>query len=73
MTALAKRTPKGVRKSAATGYSASLKAQRAEQMEQGEGWNHVVRGGVLSRPPTPNHIILNPLLSRSRRGQRSLK
>jgi hypothetical protein len=76
-TALAKRAPKGVRKRAATGHSAALKAQRArpsaEQMDQGEGWNHVFRGGVLSRPPSTNHLILNPLLSRSRRRSRSLK
>jgi hypothetical protein len=44
-TALAKRAPEGVRKSAATGHSATLKPQRAglsaEQMDLGEGWNHV--------------------------------
>ena len=45
-TALVKRAPEGVRKSAATGHTAALKAQRdgpsVEQMDLGEGLNHVV-------------------------------
>ena len=75
--ALAKRAPEGVRKRAATSHSATPKAQRAgpsaDQTDLGEGWNHVVRGGVLSRPPPLQHQILNSLLSRSRRCPRSLK
>ena len=54
---LANRAPEGVRKSAATIHAAAPKAQRArpsaEQTNLGEGWNHFLRGGVLSRPP-PN-------------------
>jgi hypothetical protein len=54
---------------------AAPKAQRAgpsaEQMDLGEGWNHVVRGGVWSRPPQLQSQI--PLLSRSRRRPSSLK
>jgi hypothetical protein len=73
--ALAKQAPERARKSAATGQPAAPKAQRAgpsaEQMELGEGWNHVVRGGVLSRAPSLRSQI--PLLSRSRRRRSSLK
>ena len=61
-TALAKRVPDGVRKSAATGHSAAPNAQwagtSAEQMDLGDGWNHVVRGGRVVKatttpPPNP--------------------
>jgi hypothetical protein len=60
--ALAKQAPERARKSAATGQPAAPKAQRAgpsaEQMDLGEGWNHVVRGGrVLKATTTP---IPNP-------------
>ena len=59
--ALAKRAPEGVRKSAATSQSAAPKAQRAgpyaEHTDLGEGWNHVVRGGLVVKatttPPNP--------------------
>ena len=51
--ALAKQSPERVRKGVVTGQSTPPKAQRTEpspeQMDLGEGWNHV-RGGVLSRP-----------------------
>jgi len=57
---LAKQAPERARKNAATGHPAAPKAQRAgssaKQMDLGKGWNHVVRGGVSSRPPPP----LNP-------------
>ena len=60
--ALAKRAP-GVRKSAATSQSGAPKAQRAgpfpEQTDLVEGWNHVVRGGVLSRQLSLQRQILN--------------
>ena len=61
-TALAKQAPEGVRKSAATGYSAAPKAQWArpstEQMDLGEGWNLVVLRGLVVKvittpPPNP--------------------
>jgi hypothetical protein len=73
--ALAKQAPERARKGAATGQPAASEAQRdgpsAEQMELGEGWNHVRGGGVLSRPPQLQSQI--PLLSRSRRRLSSLK
>jgi hypothetical protein len=54
--ALAKRSPEGVRKSAATSHSAAPKAQRAgpsaEQTDLGGGWNHVVRGGRVVKDTT---------------------
>jgi hypothetical protein len=72
--AVAKQASEGVQKSAAR--SAAPKAQRAgpsaEQTDLGEGWNDVVRMGLLSRPP-PLHQIQNPLLNRSQRHPRSLK
>jgi hypothetical protein len=60
--ALAKLAPERPRKSAATGQHAAPKAQRvwpsAEQMDLGEGWNQVVRGGrVVKATTTP---IPNP-------------
>jgi len=71
--AVAKQAPERSRKIVATGQPATPKAQRAgpsaEQIDLGEGCNHVVRGGVSSRPPQfhpPTHILI-PLLSRSRR------
>jgi hypothetical protein len=52
--ALAKQAPYLGPKSAATAHPTAPKEQvagpSAEQMDLGEGWNHVVRGGVLSRP-----------------------
>jgi hypothetical protein len=63
----AKQAPEVVRPSAATSRSTAPKAQRAgpsaEQIDMGEGWNHVVRGGVLSTP-TPLYQIINHLLNR---------
>jgi len=61
--ALAKQAPERSRKSVATGQPAAPKAQRAgpsaEQMDLGEGWNHVVRGGrvvkATTTPPTNSH------------------
>jgi len=71
---LAKQAPERVRKGAARGHSAFPKAQRAgpsgEQMDLGEGWNHVVLGGEfqghnLSTPnpnpkPTPQPVTKLP-------------
>ena len=76
--AFAKQASECVRKSAVAGKTASPKAQRAgpsaEQMDLGEGWNHVVRGGVSSRSPQTLHpLIQTPLLIRSRRHPSSLK
>jgi hypothetical protein len=55
--ALAKQAPDRSRKSVATGHPAAPKAQQAspsaEQMELGEGWNHVVRGGRVAKVSTP--------------------
>jgi hypothetical protein len=73
--ALANQAPEHGRKSAA-GNLAAPKARwagsSAEQMDLGEGWNHVLRGDVSSRPPL-HHQILTPLLSQSRRLLSSLK
>ena len=55
--ALAKQAPVRSRKSVATSHPAAPKAQRvspsAEQMELGEGWSHVVRGGRVAKATTP--------------------
>ena len=68
---------RGFRKIAARSQSAAPEVQRAgpsaEQTDLGEGWNHIVRGNVLSRPPPLHHQILKPLLSRSRRRPRIIK
>ena len=61
--ALSKQAPDRSQKSVATGRPVALKAQRAspsaEQMELGEGWNHVVRGGRVAKasktPPANPH------------------
>ena len=54
-TTLTKQALESGQKSDATGHPVAPKAQRAgppaEQKDLGEGWNHVVRGGVPSRPP----------------------
>ena len=64
---LAKQAPDRSRKSGATGQPVAPKAQRAspspEQMELGEGWNHVVRGvcvAKVSTPPTNPHTNPSP-------------
>jgi hypothetical protein len=48
--ALAKRAPEQGLKTNVTGHSVAPKVQRAgpsaEKMDIGEGWSHVVRGGV---------------------------
>jgi len=56
--------PERAHKKAATGHPAAPKAQQAgpsaEQMDLGEGWNNVVRGGCVVKattttpPPNPN-------------------
>ena len=73
--ALAKQAPERARKNAATGHPAAQQAgPSAEQTDLGEGWNHFVRGGVLSRPPLHRQTpIQNPFLNRSRRCPGSLK
>ena len=63
--ALAKQAPDRSRKSVATGHPAAPKAQlaspSAEQMELGERWNHVVRGGRVAKTTTPpNNPQHNP-------------
>ena len=77
--ARAKQAPERVRKRAATEKSAAPKAQRVwpspEQMERGDGWNHVVRGGYVFKAtttPTP-YPNQNPVLNRSRRRPGSLR
>jgi len=69
--------PDRSRKSVATALRYAPKAQRAgpsaEQKNVGEGWNHVFRGGVLSRlrrTHQATHTLI-PLLIRSRRRPRS--
>jgi hypothetical protein len=61
--ALAKEVPERSRKSVTTGQPAAPKAQRAgpsaEQMDLGEGRNHIVRGGLVVKatttpPPNPH-------------------
>jgi len=73
----ANQTPDCGRNNADTGHPAAPKAQRAgpsaEHMDLGEWWNHVVRGGVSSRPLPLHPLIEIPLSSRSRRRPRSLK
>ena len=64
--ALAKQAPERSRKSVATGQTAAPKAQRggpsAEQMGLGDGWNHVVRGGLVVKATTtpPSNPHPNP-------------
>ena len=64
--ALAKQAPECSRKSVATGLPAAPTAQRAgpsaEQMDLGEGWTHVVRGGRVVKAKTnpPNNSHPNP-------------
>ena len=75
--ALAKQAPDRGRKSAATANLTAPKEQRAgpsaEQMDLGKGWNHVVRGGVLSRPLPYQPLFKIPFPSRSRKLPSSLK
>ena len=64
-------------RNAARGHSAALNAQQggasAEQLALGEGWSHVVRGGVLpTLLPPLSPVIKIPLLNRSRRCPGSL-
>jgi len=74
--ALAKQAPKYVRKSAAKDHTAAPKAQpagpSAEQMDVGEGWNHVVRGGRFFKATTTPPQIQIPFFSRSRMSLSSL-
>jgi len=62
--ALAKQAPDRGRKSAATAHFTAPKEQRAgpsaEQMDLGDGWNHVVRGGLVVKATTPPTPIPNP-------------
>jgi len=70
--AIAKQAPQRRRKSVATAQPAAPKAQRAgpsaEQKSLGEGWNHVVQGGVSSKPRRSHQTshTLIPLLKRLR-------
>jgi hypothetical protein len=63
-TALAKQAPARGRKSATTAHLTALKEQRvgpsAEQMDLGEGWNHIVREGRVVKTTTPPTSIPNP-------------
>jgi hypothetical protein len=56
--AFAKQAPDSSGMSAATARPTALKEQRAgpsaEQLDLGEGWNHVVRGGRVVKAPTPH-------------------
>jgi hypothetical protein len=58
--ALLKLAHERARKSAATGHPAAPKTQQAkhsaEQMDLGEGWNHVVRAGCVFKA-IPIHTI----------------
>ena len=62
--ALVKQAPDRDRKSAATAHLTTPKEQRAglsaEQMDLGEGWNHVVRGGRVVKATIPSTHIPNP-------------
>ena len=64
--ALAKQAPKRSWKSVATGQPADPKAQRAgpsaEQMDLGDGWNHVTRRGRVVKATTipPTNLHSNP-------------
>jgi hypothetical protein len=61
---LAKQTPDHGRKGAATAHPTAPKEQQAgssaEQMDLGEGWNHVVRGGHVVKATIPSTPIPNP-------------
>jgi hypothetical protein len=65
---IAKRAPVLGNKNTATSNTAAPNATKArlsaEQMDLGEGWSHVVRGGVFSKPPL--HLQVQ-ILNRSRR------
>ena len=71
--ALANQALKRSRKSVPAGQPAAPKAQRAspyaQQMDLGQGWNPVVRGGRVVKANTtqPFNPQTNPLLSWSRR------
>jgi hypothetical protein len=53
--AIAKRAPMQSRKTTATSNRATPKSKNvghsAMQMDVGNGWSHVVKGGKLSNPP----------------------
>jgi len=63
--ALAKQAADRGRKSTATAHLTAPPEQRArhsaEQMDLGEGWNHVVRGGRVVKATTQPNPIQNPL------------
>jgi cytochrome c5 len=65
----AKQETEGSRKSVATGFHTAPKKEQAgpsaEQTDLGEGWNHVDRGGVYSRPPPLHSQVQSSLVSRS--------
>ena len=62
--AVAKQAPECSRKSVATGQPVAPKAQGAspsdEQVDLGEGWNHVVRGGRVVKATTTPHTNPQP-------------
>ena len=74
--ALAKQAPEQGHNSIATGQTAAPKAQGAgpcaKQRDLGEGWNHIVGGGVMSKLPPHQHLIQIPLHNWSRRRLSSL-
>jgi hypothetical protein len=59
-TAFAKRVPEQSRKSTATSNHAAPNVKRAgpsaEQMDLGEGWSHVFRGGRVAKDNTPSSL-----------------
>jgi hypothetical protein len=75
--AFVKRAAEYVRMITAKSHTVPPRAQRAgpsaEQMDLGEGCNHVVGRGLLSMPPSLHHLILNLLLSLERRRPRRPK
>jgi hypothetical protein len=75
--ALAKRAPEQGPKSTSTGHPVASKAQRArpsaEQMDLGEGWSHVVQGGVSSGPQPSQLHTQFPHPNRSRRRPSCIK
>jgi len=74
--AVAKQAPQRATRNAPAAPKAQQAGPSAEHLALGEGWSHVVRGGVLPRllpPLRPLIQIQNPLLNQSRRCSGNLK